>query len=167
MKKIFLAFAVSLAAATAGCTDNEEVGYDIAPKVLIPKYGMQEIVLTPDQTQIRYEVWITRSGYNEGTSTASLALDTRALEDYNRLNGTDYEPLPAARYQLPDEVVRLVNDGRSARIGITLDVAEIAPASRYVLPLAVTSPDTEVSPTAASVLIRPVRPAAEELAPEK
>lgn len=167
MKRIFLAIAVSLAAAMAGCTDHEEVGYDIDPKVLIPKNGLQEIVLTDAETQIDYEVWIFRSGYNEGVSTASLTVDAAALADYNKANGTAYEPMPAACYQLPATTVRIGNDGHAARIGITIDASAIAPGSLYVLPLSIDSPDTPVSESAATVLIRPVRPAAEEPAPEK
>lgn len=39
MKKLFIALALSAAACLAGCSDNEEVGYDIGSKVLIPKNG--------------------------------------------------------------------------------------------------------------------------------
>ena len=66
MKKLFIALALSAAACLAGCSDNEEVGYDIGSKVLIPKNGLQQVGLTADATAVDYEVWIYRSGYNEG-----------------------------------------------------------------------------------------------------
>lgn len=66
MKKLFLALALSAAACLAGCSDNEEIGYDIGSKVLIPKNGLQQVALTADAAAIDYEVWIYRSGYNEG-----------------------------------------------------------------------------------------------------
>ena len=69
MKKLFLALALSAAACLAGCSDNEEIGYDIGSKVLIPKNGLQQVALTADAAAIDYEVWIYRSGYNEGGST--------------------------------------------------------------------------------------------------
>ncbi|MFR8224893.1 MAG: hypothetical protein ACLU9X_10565 [Alistipes shahii] len=72
MKKLFLALALSAAACLAGCSDNEEIGYDIGSKVLIPKNGLQQVALTADAAAIDYEVWIYRSGYNEGGSTAAL-----------------------------------------------------------------------------------------------
>mgnify|MGYP001163102018 CR=1 FL=1 len=70
MKKLFLALALSAAACLAGCSDNEEIGYDIGSKVLIPKNGLQQVALTADAAAVDYEVWIYRSGYNEGGSTA-------------------------------------------------------------------------------------------------
>ena len=71
MKKLFLALALSAAACLAGCSDNEEIGYDIGSKVLIPKNGLQQVALTADAAAIDYEVWIYRSGYNEGGSRST------------------------------------------------------------------------------------------------
>ena len=85
MKKLFLALALSAAACLAGCSDNEEVGYDIGSKVLIPKNGLQQVALTADAAAIDYEVWIYRSGYNEGVSTAALSVDAEALAAYNAM----------------------------------------------------------------------------------
>lgn len=162
MKKIFLAIAVSLASGMAGCIDSDEVGYDVEPKVLIPKNGLQEIVVNDNPAQIDYDVWVYRSGYREGGSTAVLSVDASALADYNEANDTAYELMPATYYELSDATVRLGNDGRAAKIGIRLNVAAIVPGSLYVLPVSVGSPDTPVSESAATVLIRPVRPDAEE-----
>ena len=67
MKKLFLALALSAAACLAGCSDNEEIGYDIGSKVLIPKNGLQQVALTADAAAIDYEVWIYRSGYSRST----------------------------------------------------------------------------------------------------
>ena len=84
MKKLFLALALSAAACLAGCSDNEEIGYDIGSKVLIPKNGLQQVALTADAAAIDYEVWIYRSGYNEGGSTAALSVDAEALAAYRQ-----------------------------------------------------------------------------------
>lgn len=157
MKKLFIALALSAAACLAGCSDNEEVGYDIGSKVLIPKNG-----LTADATAVDYEVWIYRSGYNEGVSTAALSVDAEALAAYNKANGTAYELMPASCYDLPSAAVRLDNDAHTAKVGIRLDVSAITAGSLYVLPVSVDSPDTEVNAAAATVLIFPVRPEAEE-----
>ena len=94
MKKLFLALALSAAACLAGCSDNEEIGYDIGSKVLIPKNGLQQVALTADAAAIDYEVWIYRSGYNEGGSTAALSVDAEALAAYNKANGTAYVLMP-------------------------------------------------------------------------
>ena len=96
MKKLFLALALSAAACLAGCSDNEEIGYDIGSKVLIPKNGLQQVALTADAAAIDYEVWIYRSGYNEGGSTAALSVDAEALAAYNKANGTAYVLMPEA-----------------------------------------------------------------------
>ena len=56
MKKLFIALALSAAVCLAGCSDNEEVGYDIGSKVLIPKNGLQQVALTADAAAIDYEV---------------------------------------------------------------------------------------------------------------
>ena len=100
MKKLFLALALSAAACLAGCSDNEEIGYDIGSKVLIPKNGLQQVALTADAAAIDYEVWIYRSGYNEGGSTAALSVDAEALAAYNKANGTAYVLMPEACYDL-------------------------------------------------------------------
>ena len=149
MKKLFIALALSAAACLAGCSDNEEVGYDIGG-------------LTADATAVDYEVWIYRSGYNEGVSTAALSVDAEALAAYNKANGTAYELMPASCYDLPSAAVRLDNDAHTAKVGIRLDVSAITAGSLYVLPVSVDSPDTEVNAAAATVLIFPVRPEAEE-----
>lgn len=162
MKKLFIALALSAAACLSGCSDNEEVGYDIDSKVLIPKNGLQQVDLTADATAVDYEVWIYRSGYNEGGSTAALSVDAEALAAYNKANGTAYVLMPEACYDLPGAAVRLDNDAHTAKVGIRLDVSAITAGSLYVLPVSVGSPDTEVSATAATVLIFPVRPEAEE-----
>ena len=96
MKKLFLALALSAAACLAGCSDNEEIGYDIGSKVLIPKNGLQQVALTADAAAVDYEVWIYRSGYNEGGSTAALSVDAEALAAYNKANGTAYVLMPEA-----------------------------------------------------------------------
>ena len=101
MKKLFLALALSAAACLAGCSDNEEIGYDIGSKVLIPKNGLQQVTLTADAAAVDYEVWIYRSGYNEGGSTAALSVDAEALAAYNKANGTAYVLMPEACYDLP------------------------------------------------------------------
>ena len=162
MKKLFIALALSAAVCLAGCSDNEEVGYDIGSKVLIPKNGLQQVALTADAAAIDYEVWIYRSGYNEGGSTAALSVDAEALAAYNKANGTAYVLMPEACYDLPPAAVRRDNDAHTAKVGIRLDVSAITAGSLYVLPVSVDSPDTEVNAAAATVLIFPVRPEAEE-----
>ena len=152
MKKLFIALALSAAVCLAGCSDNEEVGYD----------GLQPVGLTAYATAVDYEVWIYRSGYNEGVSTAALSVDAEALAAYNKANGTAYELIPASCYDLPSAAVRLDNDAHTAKVGIRLDVSAITAGSLYVLPVSVDSPDTEVNAAAATVLIFPVRPEAEE-----
>ena len=153
MKKLFLALALSAAACLAGCSDNEEIGYDIGSKVLIPKNGLQQVALTADAAAVDYEVWIYRSGYNEGGSTAALSVDAEALAAYNKANGTAYVLMPEACYDLPTAAVRLDNNAH---------VSAITADSRCVLPVSVGSPDTEVNAAAATVLIFPVRPATEK-----
>ena len=176
MKKLFLALALSAAACLAGCSDNEEIGYDIGSKVLIPKNGLQQVALTADAAAIDYEVWIYRSGYNEGGSTAALSVDAEALAaynkakfdtsydagQYNKANGTAYVLMPEACYDLPTAAVRLDNNAHTAKIGIRIDVSAITADSRCVLPVSVGSPDTEVNAAAATVLIFPVRPTTEK-----
>ena len=162
MKKLFIALALSAAVCLAGCSDNEEVGYDIGSKVLIPKNGLQQVGLTADATAVDYEVWIYRSGYNEGVSTAALSVDAEALAAYNKANGTAYELIPASCYDLPSAAVRLDNDAHTAKVGIRIDVSAITADSRCVLPVSVGSPDTEVNAAAATVLIFPVRPTTEK-----
>ena len=125
MKKLFLALALSAAACLAGCSDNEEIGYDIGSKVLIPKNGLQQVALTADAAAIDYEVWIYRSGYNEGGSTAALSVDAEALAAYNKANGTAYVLMPEACYDLPTAAVRLDNNAHTAKIGIRIDVSAI------------------------------------------
>lgn len=111
MKKIiFLAIAALAAAGFAGCTNSDEVGYDIEPKVLLPNSGLQKIILTASATDADCEVWIYRSGYRDGVSTASLHVDTEALDAYNQIFGTAYIAMPEEYYELPDAPVRLGND---------------------------------------------------------
>ena len=162
MKKLFLALALSAAACLAGCSDNEEIGSDIGSKVLIPKNGLQQVALTADAAAVDYEVWIYRSGYNEGGSTAALSVDAEALAAYNKANGTAYVLMPEACYNLPTAAVRLDNNAHTAKIGIRIDVSAITADSRCVLPVSVGSPDTEVNAAAATVLIFPVRPTTEK-----
>lgn len=116
MKKIiFLAIAALAAAGFAGCTNSDEVGYDIEPKVLLPNSGLQKIILTASATDADCEVWIYRSGYRDGVSTASLHVDTEALDAYNQIFGTAYIAMPEEYYELPDAPVRLGNDGARTR----------------------------------------------------
>jgi len=138
MKKLFLALALSAAACLAGCSDNEEIGYDIGSKVLIPKNGLQQVALTADAAAVDYEVWIYRSGYNEGGSTAALSVDAEALAAYNKANGTDYTLYPADK-------VTFANDGLFAAAGrnveltveMTVEAAEGLAAGRgYLIPVA-------------------------------
>ena len=163
MKKIiFLAIAALAAAGFAGCTNSDEVGYDIEPKVLLPNSGLQKIILTASATDADCEVWIYRSGYRDGVSTASLHVDTEALDAYNQIFGTAYIAMPEEYYELPDAPVRLGNDGRPHKVEIRLDVSEIGAGSLYVLPLSVDSPDTPVSESCATVLLFPVRSVTDE-----
>lgn len=162
MKKIFLALALSAAACVAGCSDNEEVGYDIDSKLLLPKSGLQQIDLTETSTRVDYNVWVYRSGYNDGRSTATLTVDAKALADYNAANGTSYVLMPEAYYDLPAATVRLGNNDNTGKVSVTLDVSAITAGSLYVLPITVGSPDTAISESGATVLLHPVRPEAEE-----
>lgn len=147
----------------AGCSDNEEIGYDIGSKVLIPKNGLQQVALTADAAAIDYEVWIYRSGYNEGGSTAALSVDAEALAAYNKANGTAYVLMPEACYDLPTAAVRLDNNAHTAKIGHSdRRLGDHRPDSRCVPAVSVGSPDTEVNAAAATVLIFPVRPTTEK-----
>lgn len=162
MKKLFLALVLSTTSCLTGCSDNEEIGYDIDSKVMIPKNGLQQITLTTDATSADYEVWIYRSGYNEGGSTVSLSIDTEALNAYNKTNGTTYVLMPEACYDLPTSAVRLGNNTHTAKIDIRIDVSAITADNRYVLPVSINSPDTEINAAAATVLLLPVRVPTEE-----
>lgn len=162
MKKIFLAIAMFVAAGFVGCADSDEVGYVIESKVLIPRSGLQEIALTETTTAINYEVWVYRSGYNEGSSTATLAVDTKALADYNTANKTAYEMMPEAYYEFTTTTVQLDNAVHTRKVAVKLDVSKITEGSLYVLPISVSSQDTEVSASDAAVLIFPAYPKAEE-----
>lgn len=162
MKKLFLALAAVGGACLAGCSDNEEIGYDIGSKVLIPKNGLQQVALTADAAAIDYEVWIYRSGYNEGGSTAALSVDAEALAAYNKANGyglrADARSLlrppdrrRAARQQRPHREDRHSDRRLGDHGGQSLRAA-----------VSVGSPDTEVNAAAATVLIFPVRPTTEK-----
>lgn len=162
MKKLFLALALSAAACLAGCSDNEEIGYDIGSKVLIPKNGLQQVALTADAAAIDYEVWIYRSGYNEGGSTAALSVDAEALAAYNKANGyglrADARSLlrppdrrRAARQQRPHREDRHSDRRLGDHGGQSLRAARFG-----------RRPDTEVNAAAATVLIFPVRPTTEK-----
>lgn len=162
MKKLFLALALSAAACLAGCSDNEEIGYDIGSKVLIPKNGLQQVALTADAAAIDYEVWIYRSGYNEGGSTAALSVDAEALAAYNKANGTAYVLMPEACYDLPTAAVRLDNNAHTAKIGHSDRRLGDHGGQSLRAAVSVGSPDTEVNAAAATVLIFPVRPTTEK-----
>ena len=136
MKKLFLALALSAAACLAGCSDNEEIGYDIGSKVLIPKNGLQQVALTADAAAIDYEVWIYRSGYNEGGSTAALSVDAEALAAYNKANGTAYVLMPpdrrrAARQQRPHREDRHSDRRLGDHGGQSLRAARFGRQSRH------------------------------------
>lgn len=136
MKKLFLALALSAAACLAGCSDNEEIGYDIGSKVLIPKNGLQQVALTADAAAIDYEVWIYRSGYNEGGSTAALSARRRSAgrlqqgQRYGlRADARSLDDLPTCRR------AGSTNNAHTAKIGIRIDVSAITADSRCVLPV--------------------------------
>ena len=135
MKKLFLALALSAAACLAGCSDNEEIGYDIGSKVLIPKNGLQQVTLTADAAAVDYEVWIYRSGYNEGGSTAALSVDAEALAAYNKANGTAYVLMPdrrrAARQQRPHREDRHSDRRLGDHGGQSLRAARFGRQSRH------------------------------------
>ena len=137
MKKLFLALALSAAACLAGCSDNEEIGYDIGSKVLIPKNGLQQVALTADAAAIDYEVWIYRSGYNEGGSTAALSVDAEALAAYNKANGTARSLLQppdrrrAARQQRPHREDRHSDRRLGDHGGQSLRAARFGRQSRH------------------------------------
>lgn len=162
MKKIFLVLALSAAACFTGCSDNEEVGYDVDSKLLIPKSGLQKIDLTETTTQVDYNVWVYRSGYNDGRSTATLSVDAKALADYNAANGTAYVLMPEAYYDLPSATMQLGNNDHTGKVSVRLDVSAITAGSLYVLPITVGSPDTAISASGATVLLCPVRPETEQ-----
>ena len=131
MKKLFLALALSAAACLAGCSDNEEIGYDIGSKVLIPKNGLQQVALTADAAAVDYEVWIYRSGYNEGGSTAALSVDAEALAAYNKANGTAYVLMPEACYDLPHREDRHSDRRLGDHGGQSLRAARFGRQSRH------------------------------------
>ena len=72
MKKLFLALALSAAACLAGCSDNEEIGYDIGSKVLIPKNGLQQVALTADAAAVRLD-------NNAHTAKIGIRIDVSAI----------------------------------------------------------------------------------------
>ena len=150
MKKILIAV---LSLCCMACNDDIEVRRTIDSNLLIPKNGLQTVTYTADQTTLTYEVCVYRSGYNEGSSNASLYIDAEALANYNKKHKTEYLLMPVSCYSMPEKSVHLTNGSFMQGVTISFKLSDI-PEGDYVLPITVKSEDeTPVSKASQTVLI--------------
>lgn len=150
MKKIVIAL---LSLCCMACNDEIEVRRTIDSNLLIPKSGLQTVTYAADQTTVTYEVAVYRSGYNDGTSKASLQVDEAALTSYNQKMKTEYRLLPVDCYSKPDAGIVLTNGSFMQNVVITFRTGSI-PQGDYVLPLTLKSEDgTPVTEDYKTVLI--------------
>lgn len=150
MKKLLIAI---LSLCCIACENDTEVQRTIDSTLLIPKSGLQTITYAADQPTVTYEVALYRSGYNEGSSTATLIVDEAALANYNTKQGTTYQLMPADCYSMPETTVHLTNSLFMRSVDVAFQTASI-PEGDYLLPITVKSADnTPVNKNLQTVLI--------------
>jgi len=161
MKKILSLFlAGSMALGLTSCLNDDEHFVDFAGAgsvIDIPTsafYGVAPNAAFPIQsTPVSYSFNVNLSGPKTlgQDVTVNLAVDPTVLAQYNTANGTDYQALPAALYQLPASTVIKAGQ-RLAPVSINFSTGSDKIAdpgafndSGYALPVRVTGTDNNLA----------------------
>ena len=159
MKKIlYFALCFGLFAGTS-CIDNREDGL-MPSKVYLIKSGVQEYAATADQTDASASAWATKSGPLSSDCIVAYSVDPQYLSAYNDANGTSYEILPEACYNLGQTEFSLKADDANARFEVGYNPSEIYRlcgaynvTDKYALPIRIDVTGLEVLENRTQVLM--------------
>lgn len=162
MKPIFSKLLLSCTAACAmlltACNDAE---YDVLENqayiAQTNTNGNTATKLTVGNDAVSTELNVRVSSPVKSASKFNIAVDEAALAQYNKLNSTSYEVLPADQYTL-SSTETTVNAGESTSAPVTLSVKPFSAAlkasgKKYAVPLKITSADgASVLPSGSTIV---------------
>ena len=131
-----------------------------ANKVYLVGSGLQEFEIYKTGEPAVYRVSVYRSGVDETSCTASVAVWTEGeLAAYNEANETDYRMMPADCYSMPSAQVSFEAARRdvSRALDIVFDPEKIdaLPDADYVLGLTLAEASVEINAEKATTLLLP------------
>lgn len=119
----------------------------IKPQVLIPtiyfeKRGMDEHLYDGDGTdKLTYSYQVGMSIKNQWAFDSDIVIDEKAIDDYNKNNGTDYKLLDKEAYTIPT-TLSFVPAANSVEFEVKIDCSKLS-FGAYALPMKLSKPSNE------------------------
>ncbi len=143
MRKIY--FLLGLLLFTA-CEDGRQVDMDIDSVVYILNSGLQSVTL--DNSNLTYDLWLYKGGYNDDQLTVMLTIDEQALNTYNEENGTSYVLMPSSCYSFKSTTITLGKSGDldySDYTTVTFsNLSDLSSGNSYVLPVSISCDNSDL-----------------------
>lgn len=131
-----------------GCNDSK---YGIINNGAYIKEALSKsselITINPEGTTLS-KLTIQQANLSSSQSKYKLVIDTKLLESYNKLNGTNYLVLPESQYELPNEIIIKAGEyfTDNLSIGFNAFTHELnSSGEQYALPLKLQTEDGSVS----------------------
>ncbi len=141
------------------CKNDGGFDYDKAGFYISDTEASPVVTFAVEDTPASYDVTVRSTKQVENDVTVSLALDLAKVEEYNKLNGTSYQPIPQNAVQLENTQVTIkegtaISTSAAVRVVSTEDFTE---GVTYVIPVTVTNvsgSDDEVLPGSKTIYLR-------------
>ncbi|MBP3827828.1 MAG: DUF1735 and LamG domain-containing protein [Prevotella sp.] len=141
------------------CKNDGGFDYDKAGFYISDTEASPVVTFAVEDTPASYDVTVRSTKQVENDVTVSLALDLAKVEEYNKLNGTSYQPIPQNAVQLENAQVTIkegtaISTSAAVRVVSTEDFTE---GVTYVIPVSVTQvsgSDNEVLPGSKTIYLK-------------
>lgn len=133
MKRIIL-IAVALTAVLSGCNKNQFIVYENIPAIY---YFQTPGIVSIDINEDIQKIALSKGGYPQGQTTASLETSTAVLIAANTRGKIQYDLMPQPCYSLEKSSVTLDKNATSATVEVRIfkDAMQTLPKGWYAIPL--------------------------------
>lgn len=140
MKRIASLFLIPLACLFLSCDkEGDDAGSGSGPAILgISVKGLPSLVEVPENQTQTFELTVTADPGPSDVLNVTVGTDESLVQEYNLTNGTSYEMIPSAAYELPSSPLMLMRYNKTSAPGtLKLKGAGCEVGKTYLLPLVV------------------------------
>lgn len=146
-KKILLAVAVASVSIYIGCNDSEYQEFEARAYISEAIESTSEKVTIPNNGDAEMTLNVSLSHFVDQDSHYSFVADQSVLDEFNRVNGTNYIILPENQYVLPGDVI--VKAGEYSSGGVSVGLKQFSEemmksGESYALPLRLVAKNSSV-----------------------
>lgn len=125
---------------SVSCMKDSFVYDDIESVVYFLNSGKVSMKITAKS----YDVVVIKGGNTNDNTDVTVAVDEAIVSEYNSVNGTTYQVIPADAYSFESSTVKVDNKTKSVSYPLSLNLS-VLESGTWMLPLRLTSGTTKVN----------------------